>query len=324
MKAQVVHQLGGVEALRFEDVPEPAAGAGEVLLDVKAIGLNFPDLLITQGLYQVRPELPFSPGAEASGVVVAVGDGVTAVRPGQRVVGFSSHGAMAERFVVPEDHTFAIPDSLGFEQAAALAMTYGTSYHALVDRAALLPRESLLVTGASGGVGSAAVQLGKVMGARVIAAVGTEAKGEVARSLGADEVVVYSSESLKDRVKEVTGGTGVDVVFEPVGGDVFLDTLRCVAWGGRILVVGFASGIIPQAPMNLPLLKGCSIVGVFWGDFVRRFPDRNRANFDRLLHWAETDRIDPLVSATYPLAEAAAALGSLAARTATGKVVLVV
>ena len=324
MKAMVVHELGGVESLGLEDCPEPGLGAGQVRIGVKAVGVNFPDILIIQGLYQFRPELPFSPGAEAAGVVLEVGEGVTQVAPGDRVIGFSTHGAMAEQFIVPEANTFRIPDELGWEKAAAVAMTYGTSYHALADRAHLAPGETLLVTGAAGGVGSAAVQLGKAMGARVIAAVGTDEKAELIRSLGADDAIVYSKESLKDRVKELTGGAGADVVYEPVGGDVFLETLRCVAWEGRILVVGFASGTIPQAPMNLPLLKGCSIVGVFWGDFARRSPEANRANFDTLFRMAVDGSIDPHVSMTFPLERAGDALTALAERKATGKVVLTI
>ncbi|MGF1664999.1 MAG: NADPH:quinone oxidoreductase family protein [Acidimicrobiia bacterium] len=323
MKAQVVHELGGVESLRYEETADPVTGPSEVRIGVEAVGINFPDLLVIQGLYQFRPDLPFSPGAEAAGTVLEVGGEVSAVAPGDRVIGFSSHGAMAEQFVVPEANTFRIPDALTWEKAAAVAMTYGTSYHALADRARLRAGETLLVTGAAGGVGTAAVQLGKAMGARVIAAVGTDAKAELVRSLGADEAIVYSSEPMKDRVRELTGGRGADVIYEPVGGDVFLETLRCVAWEGRILVVGFASGTIPQAPMNLPLLKGCSIVGVFWGDFARRDPAANRANFDQIFRMAVEGSIDPHVSMTFPLERAGDALSALAERTATGKVVLV-
>jgi NADPH2:quinone reductase len=323
MRAQVVHELGGIDAMNLEDVPEPPCPPGHVKIGVRAVGVNFPDILIVQGLYQFRPELPFSPGAEASGIVLDVGEGVD-LGVGDRVVGFSTHGAMAEQFLVPAQNVFRIPESLGFEKAAAIAMTYGTSYHALHDRAKLTAGETLLVTGAAGGVGSAAVQLGKAMGARVIAGVGTDEKADVVRSLGADEAVVYSRESLKDRVKELTGGAGADVVYEPVGGDVFLDCLRCVAWAGRVLVVGFASGTIPQAPMNLPLLKGCSIVGVFWGDFARREPTANAANFDKIFEMAVDGRIDPLVSLSFPLESAREALAALASRKATGKVVLTI
>ena len=219
---------------------------------------------------------------------------------------------------------FRLPDGVDATTGAGIAMTYGTSYHALVDRADLQRGETLMITGAAGGVGSAAIQIGKAMGARVIAAVGTDEKAEVVRSLGADEAIVYSRESLKDRTKELTSGAGADVIYDAVGGDTFLECLRCINWGGRILVVGFASGDIPQAPMNLPLLKGCSIVGVFWGSFAGREPERNRANFARIFEWIADGVLEPHISATYPLAEAPAALASLAARQATGKVVLTV
>jgi len=324
VKAQVVRELGGIESLRLEDVESPAVPPGHVKIAVEAVGLNFPDILIIQGLYQFQPDLPFSPGAEASGRVIELGDGATQVKVGDRVMGIDFAGAMAEHFVVPEHNTFRIPDDLPADKAAAMSMTYGTSYHALVDRGRLLAGETLLVTGASGGVGSAAVQIGKALGARVIAGVSTEAKAEVARSLGADETVNYGTGSLKDQVRELTGGKGADVIYEPVGGDIFLQTLRCVNWGGRILVIGFASGDIPAAPMNLPLLKGYSIVGVFWGDFARRDPAKNRSNFTQILAWAAEGVIDPLISASYPLEQAGAALAELAGRTATGKVVLLV
>lgn len=324
MKAQVVHELGGIDSLRFEEVDPPACPPGYVRIDVEAAGLNYPDLLVIQGLYQFRPELPFTPGSEAAGTISEVGDGVEGLSVGDRVMGLDVAGAMAEQFVAPHHNVYQIPDELPVEKAAGMSMTYGTSYHALVDRARLQPGEVLLVTGASGGVGTAAVQLGRALGARVIGAVSSDAKAEVVRRLGASETINYSTESLKDRVKELTDGAGADVIYDPIGGDVFLQTLRCVNWNGRVLVVGFASGHIPEAPMNLPLLKGCSIVGVFWGDFARREPDRNRANFRRILAWAVDGTVDPYVSATYPLADAREALTALAERTATGKLVLTV
>lgn len=322
MRAQVVHELGGIESLRWEEVPDPDVPPGHVEIAVRAAALNFPDLLIIQGLYQIRPELPFSPGAEAAGDVVSVGEGVSGISVGDRVIAYGSHGTMAERFVAPAAAVFRLPDQLSYAVGSAITLAYATSYHALFDRARLESGETLLVTGATGGVGSAAVQLGKAAGARVIAAVGSESKTGEARRLGADEVVVYGSSPLKDQVKALTGGSGADVVYDPVGGDVFLETLRCVAWEGRILVVGFASGSIPEAPMNLPLLKGCSIVGVFWGEFARRDPAANAANMDRILEMVVDGRIDPLISVTFPLASAADALRLLAARQAIGKVVL--
>lgn len=324
MRAQVVHEFGGIEGLRYDEVDAPVPGTGEVLVGVEAVGLNFPDILMIGGLYQHRPTLPFIPGAEAAGRVLAVGAGVAHVAEGDRVIGFNLlSGAMAEQFVVSAGKVFALPDAVTMEQGACISLTYGTGYHALVDRAGLAPGENLLITGASGGVGSAGIQIGKALGARVIAAVGSEAKAEAARELGADETINYRVESLKDLTKEFTDGVGADVIYDPVGGDTFLECLRCINWEGRVLVVGFTSGRIPKAPMNLPLLKGCSIVGVFWGSFADREPDRNRANFTRLLEWAADGTIGPLISARFPLASAVEALSNIAARRATGKVVLI-
>lgn len=324
MKAQVVHELGGIESLRYEEVDSPPTPPGFVKIAVEAVGLNFPDVLVVQGLYQFRPDLPFTPGSEAAGTVLEIGDGVTAVAPGDRVMGLHLAGAMAEHFLAPEHNVYPVPDGVDIAKAAGMSMTYGTTYHALVDRAQIQAGETLLVTGASGGVGSAAIQIGKALGATVIGAVSTEDKAAVARAIGADHTVTYADAPLKDQVKDLTGGRGADVIYDPVGGDIFLQTLRCVNWMGRILVIGFASGTIPEAPMNLPLLKGCSIVGVFWGDFARRSPAQNRANFDVLLDWVGSGRIDPHVSATFPLEDAPAALAMLENRSATGKIILTV
>lgn len=323
MKAHMVYEFGPIEGLRYEDIDHPVPGPGEVIVDVEAVGLNFPDILMIGGLYQDRPPLPFVPGAEAAGRVIAVGDGVTHVGLGDRVIGYNLlRGAMAEQFPVPAAKVFALPDAVSMEHGACISLTYGTGYHALVDRANLAPGETLLITGATGGVGSAGIQIGKALGARVIAAVSSEAKAEVARELGADETINYSIESLKSRTKELTDGQGADVIYDPVGGETFLECLRCINWEGRILVVGFTSGRIPKAPMNLPLLKGCSIVGVFWGTFADRNPDRNRANFTRLLAWAADGTIEPRIFARYPLESAVEALSTISARQATGKVVL--
>ena len=324
MKAHMVYEFGPFEGLRYEDTDPPVPGPGEVLIGVEAVGLNFPDILMIGGLYQHRPELPFVPGAEAAGRVLAVGEEVGHVTVGDRVLGFNLlSGAMAEQFAVPAGKVFALPDEVTMEQGACIALTYGTGYHALVDRARLAPGENLLITGASGGVGSAGIQIGKALGARVIAAVSSEAKAEVATDLGADETINYTVESLKERTKEFTGGVGADVIYDPVGGDTFLECLRCINWEGRILVVGFTSGRIPKAPMNLPLLKGCSIVGVFWGDFADRDPEGNRANFTRLLDWTAEGIIEPHISARFPLESAVEALSTIAARIVTGKVILV-
>ena len=323
MKAQMVYEFGPIEGLRYEDVDPPVPGPREVLIAVEAVGLNFPDILMIGGLYQERPGLPFVAGAEAAGRVLAVGDGVGHLSVGDRVIGFNLlSGAMAEQFVVAADKAYVLPDEVTMEQGACMALTYGTGYHALVDRARLAPGENLLITGATGGVGSAAIQIGKALGARVIAAVSSDAKVEVATELGADETINYSIESLKGRTKELTGGVGADVIYDPVGGETFLECLRCVNWEGRVLVVGFTSGRIPKAPMNLPLLKGCSIVGVFWGAYADRHPDGNRANFTRLLDWAARGIIEPRISARYPLKSAVEALSTIAARKVAGKVIL--
>ncbi len=324
MKAQMVHEFGPIEGLRYEDVDPPVPGPGDVLIGVEAVGLNFPDILMIGGLYQDRPRLPFVAGAEAAGRVLALGGEVTHLSVGDRVMGFNLlSGAMAEQFVVPADRTFALPDAVTMEQGACMALTYGTGYHALVDRARMAPGENLLITGATGGVGSAAIQIGKALGARVIAAVSSDAKARVATDLGADETINYSVESLKERTKELTGGVGADVIYDPVGGDTFLECLRCVNWEGRILVVGFTSGRIPKAPTNLPLLKGSSIVGVFWGAYADRDPEGNRANFARLLEWTARGVIEPRISARFPLESATEALSAIANREVTGKVVLI-
>ena len=323
MKAHMIYEFGPIEGLRYEDVDPPAPGPGEVLIGVEAVGLNFPDILMIGGLYQDRPPLPFVAGAEAAGRVLAVGPEVIHVSAGDRVMGFNLlNGAMAEQFVVAADKVYVLPDEVTMEQGACMALTYGTGYHALVDRGRLGPGENLLITGAAGGVGSAAIQIGKALGARVIAAVSSDAKAEVATELGADETINYSVESLKERTKKLTGGVGADVIYDPVGGDTFLECLRCVNWEGRILVVGFTSGRIPKAPMNLPLLKGCSIVGVFWGDYADRDPAGNRANFTRLLDWAAEGIIQPRISARFPLESAIEALSTIAERKVTGNVIL--
>ena len=323
MKAQMVHEFGPITGLRYEDIDPPLPGRQEVIIGVEAVGLNFPDILMIGGLYQERPQLPFVPGAEAAGRVIAIGEDVTHVGIGDRVIGFNLlRGAMAEQFPVPGEKVYALPDEVSMEQGACISVTYGTGYHALVDRAHLARGETLLVTGATGGVGSAAIQIGKALGARVIAATGSDAKAGAARELGADETINYTVESLKERTKELTGGLGADVIIDSVGGDTFLECLRCINWEGRILVVGFASGAIPKAPMNLPLLKGCSIVGVFWGTFADRSPEQNRANFNRLLDWTAAGIIAPRISARFPLESSVEALSTIAARRVIGKVVL--
>jgi NADPH2:quinone reductase len=318
----VCRELTGVAGLEFvNDWPEPQAGPGEVLVEVKAAALNFPDLLMIQGLYQERPPLPFVAGTEMSGVVAAVGEGVTHVAPGDRVVAACGR-TLAERVVARAPLVIPAPRKLGFEAAAGICITYFTSMHALKQRAQLKAGETLLVLGAAGGVGTTAVELGKQMGASVIAAAGSDAKLELARRLGADHVVNYATEDLRERLKALTQGKGVDVVYDPVGGTLAEPALRSMAWGGRYLVIGFAGGDIPRVPLNLPLLKGCSIVGVFWGSFAARERDVQQRNAAELWEMFEAGRLVPVVGETHPLADYALAFESLAMRRAQGKVVL--
>jgi NADPH2:quinone reductase len=304
------------------DWPDPQAGPGEVLIEVKAAALNFPDLLMIQGLYQERPPLPFVAGTEMSGIVAAVGEGVTHVAPGDRVVAACGR-TLAERVVAKAPLVIPAPKNLGFEAAAGICITYFTSMHALKQRAHLAAGETLLVLGAAGGVGTTAVELGRQMGAIVIAAASSDAKLELARSIGAEHVVNYATEDLRERIKAITGGKGVDVVYDPVGGALAEPALRSMAWGGRYLVIGFAGGDIPRIPLNLPLLKGCSIVGVFWGSFAARERDVQRRNVVELWDMFESGRLVPVVGETHPLADYARAFESLATRRAQGKVVLV-
>jgi NADPH2:quinone reductase len=323
MRAVLCKAYGPPESLVVEELPSPTAGLGEVVLDVRACGVNFPDVLIIQNKYQFRPPLPFSPGGEVAGVIKDLGEGVKDLRVGQRVIGSTGWGGFAEELALDATRVTPIPDSMDFETASAFLLTYGTSHHALKDRAQLRAGETLLVLGAAGGVGLAAVEIGKVMGARVIAAASAPEKLAVCREHGADEVIDYAKEDLKERVKQLTAGEGADVVYDPVGGAFSEAALRATAWNGRFLVIGFAAGDIPKIPLNLVLLKGCAIVGVFWGAFTAREPARNRANIDELLTWFEAGKIKPHISATYPLERAAVALNDMAARRVTGKVVLV-
>lgn len=322
MRALLCTEYGTQDKLRVADVDENVPGPGEVTIDVKAASLNFPDLLVIQGLYQFRPEPPFVPGGEASGVVSEVGEGVTGVVPGQRVMAVGVKGAFAERWVVDELSVLPMPDAMSFETAAALTLTYGTSYHALKQRAKLKAGETLLVLGASGGVGSAAVEIAKTMGAVVIAAASNDEKLEFCRELGADETINYATENLKDRTKEITEGRGVDVVYDPVGGDLSEQAFRAIAWKGRHLVVGFTAGEIPSIPWNLPLLKGASIVGVFWGSFKERERPNHMANSAELFELIESGSLDPRVTAVFSLEEYQRAFDLMASRSVRGKVVL--
>ena len=323
MRAVLCKEFGPPEKLVVEEVPSPAAGKGEVRIDVHAAAVNFPDLLIIQNKYQFKPPLPFSPGGEVAGVVREVGAGVTAIKPGDRVLATTMWGGFAEEVAVDESRVAPIPDAMDFATAAAFFMAYGTSHHALVDRAHLKAGETLVVLGAAGGVGLAAVEIGKVLGARVIACASADDKLEVCKEHGADEVINYAREDLKERMKELTRGSGADVVYDPVGGQLSEAALRSTAWEGRFLVVGFAGGDIPRIPLNLVLLKGCQIVGVFWGSFIAREPEKNRANLAELVRWFEEKKIRPHISETFPLERAADALNAMAARKVKGKVVLV-
>ena len=299
-------------------------GPGEVVITVKAASVNFPDVLIIENKYQVKPPLPFSPGSELAGVVKAVGDGVTAFEPGDRVMAITGYGAFAEEVTTEARRLFPIPPAMDFATAAAFGLTYGTSEHALVDRAALASGETLLVLGAAGGVGLAAIEIGKILGARVIACASTEDKLAVCREHGADQTINYTTDDLRERIKALTNGAGPDVVYDPVGGAYTEPALRSIAWRGRLLVVGFAAGEIPKIPLNLTLLKGCSIVGVFWGDWARREPQHFAEAMQRLGRWHAEGKLEPHISATFPLERAADALKLMATRQVTGKIVLTV
>ena len=324
MKAVLCKQFGPPDSLVLEDLPAPRAGAGEVVVSVKAASVNFPDVLIIQNKYQFKPPLPFSPGSELAGVVKEVGSGVQDWKPGDKVMAFTTYGAFAEEVKTEPSRLLRIPEGMSFTEAAAFLLTYGTTDHALRDRGALAQGETLLVLGAAGGVGLAAVEIGKALGARIIACASSDDKLAVCREHGADATINYAAEDLRERVKALTDGRGVDVVYDPVGGPYSEPAFRSIAWRGRHLVVGFAAGEIPKLPLNLALLKGASVVGVFWGDFARREPKRFAASVDQLSTWFAEKRLRPHVSQTLPLAEAAAALKLMAARQVKGKLVLTV
>ncbi|TGE01735.1 NADPH:quinone oxidoreductase family protein [Methylobacterium nonmethylotrophicum] len=322
MKALLCKALGGPEDLVIEEVPDPVPGPGEALVRVTVAALNFFDTLIIAGRYQVKPELPFSPGAEACGIIEALGPGAEGFGVGERVIVHLGYGACRERVVAPVSGLTAVPEGVSDEQAAGLTVTYGTSLHALQDRANLKPGETLAVLGATGGVGLAAVELGHAMGARVIACASSAEKLDLAKAHGADLTLDYSQEPLRDGLKRVGGEAGIDVVYDPVGGAYSEPALRSLNWKGRFLVVGFAAGEIPKIPLNLALLKGIDIQGVFWGAFLRREPEGHTANQARLLSLVKEGRLSAKVHGVYPLEEAAAALGILARREAMGKVLL--
>lgn len=320
MKAIVARDFAPLEALEYADWPEPQAGPGEVVIAAEAIGVNFPDGLLVQGLYQMKPEPPFVPGMEMAGPVVAVGEGVTSVKVGDRVATLGTLGAYAEKMAASAKTVFPLPDGVSFEDACALMCGYGTSHYALKQRGQLQPGETLCVLGASGLTGIAAVQIGKAMGAKVIGVASTEDKRQIARDAGADIVLGY--DNLKDDLKKATEGNGVDVAFDPVGGDSFDALARSMAWGGRLLVIGFASGTIPKLPVNLTLVKGFSVVGVFWGAFTQREPKAYADNMGELLAWYAAGKVKPVIEGVYPLADAPVILKRVLGRGATGKLVL--
>lgn len=322
MKALLCKQYGTPDSLLVEDIESLIPNAGEVVITVKACGVNFPDTLIIQGKYQFKPAFPFSPGGEVAGVVKEVGEGVTHLKAGDDVFAMPGWGGFAEELVVKANRVFRMPPKMDYKVASSLMYTYGTSYHALKDRAQLKAGETLLVLGAAGGVGLAAVNLGKIMGAKVIAAASSEEKLELCKSYGADAVINYSKEDLRERLKEITGG-GVDVIYDPVGDKYAEPALRAMNWKGRYLVVGFAAGQIPTIPLNLALLKGCAIVGVFWGAFAEKEPKANFQNITELFQWYQTGELKPHIQKTYSLEEAPQALYDMLERRAMGKLVVV-
>lgn len=322
MRAIVCHQWGPPDSLALQDIPDPKLGSNDVLIDVAAAAVNFPDVLIIENKYQFKPELPFIPGSELAGTVAAVGSEVSHFHIGQRVIALPGQGAFAQRVAVPASHLMPMPDAMDFDTGAAMTLTYGTSYHAIVDRAQLQPGETMLVLGAAGGVGLAAIEIGKAVGARVIAAASSPEKLALCKQHGADDLIDYSTEDLRDAIKRLTDGRGPNVIYDPVGGPYTEPAFRSIAWRGRYLVIGFAHGDIPKLPLNLPLLKGASLVGVFWGEFVKREPKAHAVAMRQLLAWHETGKIKPHVSHTYALGDTAQALKDMAARRVTGKIVI--
>ena len=331
MKALLSTATGGPDTLSLGDLPDPVAGAGQVVIAVKAAAVNYPDVLIIEDKYQFRPERPFAPGGEVAGTVAAVGEGVNGLSVGDRVMAVCGHNGMAERVAVPAANVFRLPEGKSFEEGSALLLTYATTIHALKDRGELKAGETLLVLGASGGVGLAAVELGKAMGARVIGAVSSEDKADAVRQAGADDVLVYgrgplgrdAQKALSGAIKEAVGQGGADVVYDAVGGDYCEPALRAIAWEGRYLVIGFAAGI-PKLPLNLTLLKSCDVRGVFWGAFAARSPDANRANVERLVELWTAGTIAPRITATYPLERGGEAIAALGDRRSVGKLVVTV
>ena len=323
MHAWLCETPTGVDALTWKEIPTPVPQAGEVLIEIKAASLNFPDLLIVQNKYQTKPPLPFVPGSEYAGIVRALGEGVKHLNVGQHVACLSGTGGFATHTIAPAALCMPLPDGFGFVDAAAFIMIYATSHHALVDRAQLKAGETVLVLGAAGGVGTSAIQIAKAMGARVIAAASTDEKCALCKSIGADATINYTTENLRDAIKALTDGKGPDVIYDPVGGDYTEPAFRSIAWRGRYLVVGFASGPTPSLPLNLPLLKGASIVGVFWGGFAKAEPKANAAMMTELANWYAQGKIKPVIDSTMPMAELKAAFAHMGSRGVKGKLVMV-
>lgn len=322
MKAILCKQPGGPDDLTLETIPDPQAGPGQAVVKVAAAGLNFFDTLIIAGKYQVKPPFPFSPAAEFSGLVESIGPGVSNVKIGDRVLGYQGYGCARERIAVKAEKLVMVPDNLDFDRAAGLSITYGTTIHALRDRGKLQAGETLAVLGAAGGTGLAAIEIGKLMCARVIACASSDEKCAFAKAHGADDTINYAKADLKEALKSATGGRGVDVIYDPVGGDYAESALRAIAWKGRFLVVGFAAGTIPKLPLNLALLKGCDIVGVYWGAFTDKEPAAQAANMAQIVAWCAEGKLSSHVHAVYPLAETAQALKDIAARKIMGKAIL--
>jgi NADPH2:quinone reductase len=322
MQAWLCENPVGVEALQWKELPTPEPKPGQVRVAIKAASLNFPDLLIVQNKYQMKPPLPFVPGSEYAGVVEAVGEGVRNLRVGDAVAAFGGTGGFATHAVTDAALVMPLPPGFAFDDAAAFVLTYATTHHALVDRGQLKPGETLLILGAAGGVGTAAIQIGKVLGARVIAASSSDEKGDLCRSLGADAAINYSSSNIREELKKLTDGKGPDVVYDPVGGDLAEPVFRSIAWRGRYLVIGFAQGAIPALPLNLALLKGASIVGVFWGEFARREPKANAAALAELARWYAEGKVKPVIDQRLPMRELPAAYERMGTRTVRGKLVM--
>jgi len=322
VRAVLCKEFGPPGSLVMEDVAEPELDRGQVRIAIRACGVNFPDLLMIAGKYQQQPPMPFSPGAELAGDVIEIASDVADIKQGQRVIAVTGFGGMAEQICVHAQKVVPLPDAIDYVPAAAFLLAYGTAYHALKQRAQLQAGETLAVLGAAGGVGLAAVEIGKLMGATVIAAASTTDKLKLTAEYGADHLINYTDTSLKDGIHEITAGAGADVIYDPVGGELFEQSLRAVAWRGRVLVIGFASGQISKIPANLPLLKGSSIVGVFWGRFTEEEPETNAENTAELFRLLQDGKLKPHVSETYPLEKSALALEALAARRAKGKIVI--